>query len=151
MAHKTTPDTQLSERPLPGICLDCGQGYTPRVAYATKCYSCWRAARAAQAPVDERSQRHYRHRENKDGTATPALSGDTRGFALPLHLDGSVPAWRANLARAKTLRLRAQKAAGEEARLLHIAAWDAERLARAQQRDEAARAWDAAQAVPVVA
>jgi hypothetical protein len=103
--------------------------------------------------VDERSQRHYRHRENKDGTATPALSGDTRGFALPLHLDGSVPAWRANLARAKTLRLRADKTTDDpqEARLLRIAAWDAERLARAQQRDEAARAWDAAQAVPAVA
>ena len=136
MAPQTTPESQPDERPLDGICLDCGQGYTPRVPHATKCITCWRAARACRTPMDERSQRRYRRRENDDGTTTPAYAGDDRTFALPANLDGSTPAWRANLARAVTFRLRAERTTDPaETRRLRAAAYDLERLGRMQRQD----------------
>jgi hypothetical protein len=138
MAPQTTPESQPDERPLDGICLDCGLGYTPRVPHATKCYACWRAARTASAPLDERAQRRYRQREERDGTTTPAYAGDDRTFALATNSDGTTPAWRANLARAVTYRLRAgQTTDPAEQRRLRSAAYDLERLARIQRYDAA--------------
>lgn len=152
MAPQATPERQPDERPLNGTCLDCGLGFTPRVQHATKCYRCWRAERATQAPVDERSQRRYRHRENDDGTATPALTGDDRAFPLPTHPDGTTPAWRANAAHATTLRLRAARTTdAAETRRLRAAAYDAERLGRAQQRDAHIADYEARRAAPPTA